>query len=449
MSAWGDMMKRSSGEVLRREDMVMFWKRGEDNPFKGVLDSETEKILSEIHSFGGFAPFLPADILEYDGKVQVFLDEEETRKVPVTLKQLEDERDSLKAEVEGLKKLVEELMKNPNVDQREIEKILRKIEKLEGKIEDIEDIIKRMTAAGIDTIELEVELLGYYVREKFEIHLMMGTIEKRYRSKGLVAKMTAIVLVHELMHAFFDVRDPYLKHPHCRSIEEPIVEYGMLCFMEMFERCYPGYAGILNTAKEMVEEKKYSLGVCDYGFGSYLFEDRASFGVDWVSLFCSTCTFLLMNAPQVQDYGKMISAIRYPRRERSCEGKLYEALKPRRFFYFGGKSSWRNNGNQLYFNVSRTLSNDPRFVFEYPETAKVNMKFFDKTGVQRCEGEMTLGTRIHFFCGNTNPLLGQFAGAFGRYNKAGKIVRKGPFAFYEEKPSDGILPAEWVAIEMP
>ena len=448
MSAWGEMRKRSSGEILRKEDIVYFWSYGEKNPFKGVLDSGTEKILSEIHSFGGFAPFLPSKILEEDGKVKVFLDEAETRKVSVTLKQLEEERDSLKTEVERLKKLVEELMKLPNVDQREIEKIRERIRRLESKIEEIEDIIKRMKRDGIDTIELEVELLGYYLREKFEIHLMMGTIERLYRSKGLVAKMTAIVFVHELMHAYFDVRDPYVEHPHCRSIEEPVAEYGMLCFMEMFERCYSGYAGILKTAKDMVEEKKYSLGVCDYGFGNYLFEDRGRFGLDWVSLFHSTCTSLLMNAPEVLDYGGMVSPIKYPHNERSCEWKLFEVLKSRRFFFYGGKSSWRKDGSQLYFNVSEALSNDSKFIMEYPETVKVNMKFFDKTGVLRCEGEMTLGTRIHFFCGITNPLLEAFAKTFGRFDKAGNIVRKGPFAFYEEKPSNDIHPAEWIAIEL-
>ena len=347
-----------------------------------------------------------------------------------------------------MKKLVEELLKSPKVDQSEIEKIQKKIRKLEDKIKAIDDIIRKIKAAGNNSIELEVELLGYYVRKKAEIHLMMGTIERLYRSKGLVPKITAIVFAHELMHAYFDVRDPYIEHPHCRSLEEPIAEYGMLCFMEMFERYYFGYAGILNTAKEMVEEKKYSLGVCDYGFGSYLFDDKSSFGVDWVSLFHSTCTSLLMNAPEVLDYEEMISPIRYPRNERSCECKLFEVLKPRRFFFYGSKSSWRKNGKELYFNVCVALSNNLQFVKEYPETVKVNMKFFDKTGTFRCEGEMTLGTRIHFLCGITNPLLEAFAVAFGRFDKSVKIVRRGPFAFYEEKPSDGIHPAEWVAIEL-
>lgn len=442
MSAWGDMRKRSSGEVLRKEDIVYFWSCGEKNPFKGVLDSGTEKILSEIHSFGGFAPFLPANILLHDGKVKVFLDDKESRTVSVPLKKLEEERDSLKEEVEYLKNLLEELVKTSNVDQREIEKLREKIRKLTEKIGAIEDIIKEKKDAGEDSVELIAQLLGKYVRENAEIHLMMGTIEEDYRSKGLVAKMTAIVLVHELMHAYFDVlRDPYVEHPHCRSIEEPIAEYGMLCFMEMFERCYSGYAGILNTAKEMVEEKKYSLGVCDYGFGNYLFEDRARFGVDWVSLFHSTCSSLLMNAPEVIDYGGMVSPIKYPHYERSCEWKLFEVLKSKRFVFKGSKTDWGHIGKanqELYFHIGDTVANDIHFRIEYPPKTTIQLTFHDNTNTKVISGLAAVQVQDRFRL--RVSLMRDFDVAFKTTERY--------FAFYEEKPSDGIHPAEWIAIEL-
>lgn len=439
MSVWGGMLERGAGESIRKEDVNLPFLHDGTNKVED-LPADTKEILSLIYEFNGFSSFLPADILEDAGKVKVFLDEEETKKVLVTLKQLEDERDSLKAEVERLKKLVEELMKLPNADQREIEKIYDRIRRLEGKIEKIEDIIKRMKRNRIDTIELEVELLGKYDREKAEIRLMMGTINRLYRSKGLVVKMTAIVFVHELMHAFFDMRDPYVEHPHCRSIEEPIAEYGMLCFMEMFERCCSGYAGILNTAKEMVEEKKYSLGVCDYGFGSYLFDDKSSFGVDWVSLFHSACTSLLMNAPVVLDYGKMISEISYPRNERSCEWRLFEVLKPRRFFFSGYEPGWRKDGSELYFTIKSSLAKSPQFLADYPAKMAVRLTFISKTGANRFWGEARVVSEGRFRIGSS-PLLDEFVSCFG-------MLSKPSFAFYEEKPSDGIHTAEWVAIEL-
>ena len=441
MSIWADIHRRSSRKAVRKEDIIKFWDNGN---YIGDLDSESEKILSDIYSFRGFAPFLPSDILVDEGTVKVFLDDKETRRVPVSIKALEDEWDSLEKEVEKLKKLLNEFTKTQDVDPQLIENLSKRISKLERKIEEIDDIIRKMKRTGINAIDLEVELLGYYVRKKAEIHLMMGTINERYGStKGLVARMTGIVFVHELMHAYFDVRDPYVEHPDCRSIEEPIAEYGMLCFMEMFERYhaeYNEYKGILKTAKDFVEEKQYSLGVCHYGFGRYLFDDKASFGVDWVSLYRSTCTSLLMNASEVLDYGTLISPIRYPRNERSCECRLWDVLKPRRFFSRSNKACWRKDGRELYLNVKKELSRNPEFVMEYPETVKVNMKFFDKKGCLRCEGEMTLGTRKHFFCGVTNPLLNEFARCYG-------LLSKPSFALYEEKPSDGSYPAKWVAIE--
>lgn len=441
MSIWADIHRRSSRKAVRKEDIIKFWDNGN---YIGDLDSESEKILSDIYSFRGFAPFLPSDILVDEGTVKVFLDDKETRRVPVSIKALEDEWDSLEKEVEKLKKLLNEFTKTQDVDPQLIENLSKRISKLERKIEEIDDIIRKMKRTGINAIDLEVELLGYYVRKKAEIHLMMGTINERYGStKGLVARMTGIVFVHELMHAYFDVRDPYVEHPDCRSIEEPIAEYGMLCFMEMFERYraeYNEYKGILKTAKDFVEEKQYSLGVCHYGFGRYLFDDKASFGVDWVSLYRSTCTSLLMNASEVLDYGTLISPIRYPRNERSCECRLWDVLKPRRFFSRSNKACWRKDGRELYLNVKKELSHNPEFVMEYPETVKVNMKFFDKKGCLRCEGEMTLGTRKHFFCGVTNPLLNEFARCYG-------LLSKPSFALYEEKPSDGSYPAKWVAIE--
>ena len=40
-----------------------------------------------------------------------------------------------------------------------------------------------------------------------------------------------------------------------------------------------------------------------------------------------------------------------------------------------------------------------------------------------------------------NRILNKYATVFGKTDHR-------PFAFYEEKPSDGIHPAEWIAIEL-
>ena len=441
MSIWTDMEDRGIGVLDKKEDRQCFCQKG---TYGGSLSEEEETILSKIHDFTGFAPFLPADILEDTGNVKVYLDNEYTRKVSVTLAQLEAEQQSLEDEVRDLKESANKLQNSPNTDRREIEKLWDRIRRLEKKIEEIKGIISRLRASGKDSYTIEIELLGYYIRDPKtgetipEIHLMIGTIKKRY--PGKVPQMTGIVFAHELMHAIFDHHNPYVEHPHCPRIEEPIAEYGMLFFMEMFERANPVYKGILDLAKRHVEDKQYRLGVGHYGFGGYLFEDKADFGVDWVSLFQSVCPALIVNAPAVKAYESMISSIRYPRNERSCECKLYDALKPRRFF-FRGNSSWRDNGLQLYFIISKSVARTTQFMTEYPSTVKVQMTFLDKTGVKAFDGEITLGSQGRFFCGVTNQLMQDYANRFGKLG--GK-----PFAFYEEKPSDGVHPAEWVAIEL-
>ena len=436
MSLWADLRKKSLGQEVRTEEKCYFLKKG---TYEGSLTEEENTIFSTIHDFTGFAPFQPADILENKGDVKVYLDEECTRKLIVTLAQLEDAQHSLENEVRDLNELVGILQNSPNNDRGEIEKILNRIRRLERKIETIKGIISRLRASGEDSYPIEIVLLGYYIRKKAEIHIMMGTIKKMY--PGEVPAMTGIVFAHELMHAYFDHHNhPYVEHPDCPEIEEPIAEYGMLCFMELFERANPIYKGMFDLARKHVEDKQYCLGLCHYGFGAYLFEDRADFGVDWVSLFRSVCPALIMNAPEVKTYESMITPIKYPLNERSCECKLYEALKPRRFFYSGIKSTWDSDEKEIYFTVRSIVANSLPFMRDYPRGTKVHITFHDKTYTRHFDGEATVVLdHTRFFI--NNELMEEYAAVFGKTDHR-------PFAFYEEKPSDGIHPAEWVAIEI-
>ena len=433
MGVWANISKRAEGTLKRREDNNDFWESGS---YTGTLDSDTKELLHAIHDFKGFAPFLPKDILKPDGDVRVILDKNESRSVTVKLAELEEELHSLEEKVRSLKDLLEKLRQSKNANGGEIERILCKIKKLESSIRRLTDIISKLRKTGQDSYTFEIPLLGYYVRTKEgipEIHLMMETL----MSKDNPLFMTGITFVHELMHAFFDNQKPYVEHPLCRIIEEPIAEYGMLCFMEMFERYYPEdkkYNGILDVAKEHVEEKQYSFGVCHYGFGGFLFEDRADFGVDWVSLFRSVCPALIMNAPEVKAYESMISPVRYPRYERACECKLYDALKPKRFF-FECEPDWRGDGSELYFQVKKSVADSTPFMIDYPPKKKVMLTFYDKSCAKLFTDIASVQSRGRFR--PQKVLTEMYSKVFG--------MAKQEFAFYEKKPSDGIHPAEWVA----
>ena len=430
MGVWANISKRAEGTLKRREDNNVFWESGS---YTGTLDSDTKELLHAIHDFKGFAPFLPKDILKPDGDVRVILDKNESRSVTVKLAELEEELHSLEEKVRSLKDLLEKLRQSKNANGGEIERILCKIKKLESSIRRLTDIISKLRKTGQDSYTFEIPLLGYYVRTKEgipEIHLMMETLMSEDNSLF----MTGITFVHELMHAFFDNRGPSVTHPECRIIEEPIAEYGMLCFMEMFERYHPGYKDVLNVAKTHVEEKQYSLGVCHYGYGAYLFEDRTAFGVDWVSLFHSSCPTLNISSPEVQAYELTISPIKYPYCERASEWNLFDALKPKRFF-FECEPDWRGDGSELYFQVKKSVADSTPFMIDYPPKKKVMLTFYDKSCAKLFTDIASVQSRGRFR--PQKVLTEMYSKVFG--------MAKQEFAFYEKKPSDGIHPAEWVA----
>lgn len=451
MSVWGELRKKSLGQEQRLEYERFIWHKG---TYEGSPSPDEKTILSKIHDFTGFAPFLPDDILEDKGDVKVYLDDKDKRKVTVTLAQLEEAQHSLEDEVRDLVELVNKLRNSPKADQREIEKLSKRIRKLEKRIEALKGIISRLRAAGKELYTFETSLLGYYARrgdpnnvdsliieypenreEIPAIHLMMGNIGNDHLLLG-------IVFAHELMHAYFDMHDPYMKHPKCRAIEEPIAEYGMLCFMEMFERHYPEYEGIFKKAKALVDEKRDTPGLFHYGFGGYLYEDRAVFGVEWASLFQSSCVSLMMDAPNVCVLGTILSPIRYPRNERFCEWIFHDILRPKRFISKKNKTGWGHLGNpkkqELYFWLDDSMVSSIPFMAEYPSKTKVHLTFRDKTDTKQVSGFAGVQVLGRFRLYKT--LMEQFAAIFGTKDRL--------FTFYEEKPSDGIHPAEWVAIEL-
>ena len=452
MSVWKDIRKKSLGTELRKEDMVTFWKYGKCNPYKGVLDSKTEKILNEIYSFNGFAPFLPVDILEEKGYVKVYLDEDCTRNEPVTLEQLEEVQHSLEEEVSFLKTILDELKNSRKPDQVKMDELQKRIRRLKDKIERIKKIIASMRDAGKTSILIPIRVLGFYWRDSStdghrigsrttqapEIHLMMKTIKDLCDRKGKdMAMMTGIIFVHELMHAFFDKHDPYVMHPDYKTIEEPVAEYGMLCFMEMFERNHSEYKGITEMAIEHVKNKQDSEGVCHYGFGSYLFDDRTEFCTDWVSLFRSVWPSLVTNHSERQEYERLISPIRYPGDERFCECKLNDVLKPKRFF-FTCRTVWRKPNSELYFYIKTAVVRSRPFKVEYLSVKDVSITFVDKYGKRLLDGNASMVSKGGFLLdANLRKEYINFYGPGGRR-----------FAFYEEKPSNGVHPPEWVAFEL-
>lgn len=91
------------------------------------------------------------------------------------------------------------------------------------------------------------------------------------RRNGSNPELTAIVYVREMMHAYLGISPNGI----ISEIEEPIVEYAMLKFFELFNS-----GALLNQAEREVEDKKYVFGIAHYGFGHCLFHNPN--GIDWL-----------------------------------------------------------------------------------------------------------------------------------------------------------------------
>ena len=428
MSIWSDIEERSIGKIVRKEDAFVCTK---ENPKVPDLDANTDILLREVDSFTCFSSFIPGEIHDV---VDVILKDQEIREVTVTLDELVKELERLEDELEKRKKA--------GVGQEELGEI-------QGKIFRLKDIIAYCRKNGLSEYTFEVELLGKYTRVngKPTIYLMWGTLMHKKDHENL----TAIVYVHELMHAYFDIhydeKGNYLPHPHCSVIEEPIAEFGMLRFMEMFDRANPSL-GILGKAISHVKAKKNSFGVCHYGFGYYLYEDRNNFCTNWVDLFHMSCLGIDEFGTSMKAYKSLISPITYPSHEYLCEEALYKVVRPKRFFFTTNVTFYsptlNHPGKRMEAPISKGVCtrSEFRMDYRYMGPQKVYITFADGKGF-KIRGEATICKKpsskpfgMRFNIVSDTQLVTNFDSHF----KTGE-----QFLFYEDSQAQGGNLAEWIA----
>lgn len=424
MSIWSDMEDRP----FRKEDAFVYIK---ENPGVRDLDARTNELLCDVDRFKCFSSFIPGEIHD---EVDVILKDQEIREVTVTLAELVKELERLEDELEKRKKA--------GVGQEELGEI-------QGKIFRLKDIIAYCRKNGLSEYTFEVELLGKYTRVngKPTIYLMWGTLMRKNDHENL----TAIVYVHELMHAYFDMHNDeegnYLPHPYCPVIEEPIAEFGMLRFMEMFDRANPSL-GILGKAISHVRAKKNSFGVCHYGFGYYLYEDRNNFCTDWVDLFHMSCLGIDEFGTAMGAYQSLISPITYPSHEYLCEETLYKVVYPKRFFFTTNVGFYPPTAGygkaRMEAPVSKGVCNCAQFRtdYRYMGPQGVYITFADGKGF-KIRGKATICKKpssnpfgMRFNIVSDTQLVINFDSHF----KTG-----GQFLFYEDSQAQGGNLAEWIA----
>ena len=428
MSIWSDMEERSMSEIVRKEDAFVCTK---ENQKVRDLDARTNELLCDVDRFKCFSSFIPGEIHDV---VDVILKDQEIREVTVTLAELVKELERLEDELEKRNKA--------GADEEELGEI-------QGKISRLKDIIAYCRKNGLSKYTFEVELLGKYTRVdgKPTIYLMWGTLTH----KNDHVNLTAIVYVHELMHAYFDMhydeKGNYIPHPHCPVIEEPIAEFGMLRFMEMFDRVDPSRR-ILEKAISHVKAKKNSFGVCHYGFGYYLYEDRNNFCTDWVDLFHMSCLGIDEFGTAMGAYQSLISPITYPSHEYLCEETLYKVVYPKRFFFTTNVGFYPPTAGygkaRMEAPVSKGVCNCAQFRtdYRYMGPQGVYITFADGKGF-KIRGKATICKKP-----SSNPFGMRFNIVSDTQlviNYASHFKTGGQFLFYEDSQAQGGNLAEWIA----
>ena len=429
MSIWSEMQERSMGEIVRKEDAFVCKK---ENPKVPDLDARTSELLCNVDRFKCFSSFIPGEVHD---EVDVILKDQEIREVTVTLAELVKELERLEDELEKRNKA--------GADEEELGEI-------QGKIFRLKDIIAYCRKNGLSEYTFEVELLGKYTRVngKPTIYLMWGTLMHKKDHENL----TAIVYVHELTHAYFDMhydeKGNYLPHPHCSVIEEPIAEFGMLRFMEMFDRVDPSRR-ILEKAISHVKAKKNSFGVCHYGFGYYLYEDRNNFCTNWVDLFHMSCLGIDEFGTSMKAYKSLISTITYPSHEYLCEEALYKVVRPKRFFFTTNVGVYLPTAGygkeRMEAPVSKAVCNCAQFRTDYWYMGphEVYITFADGKGF-KIRGKSTI-------CKNSSS-SNPFGMRFNIVSDTQLVINfdshfktGGQFLFYEDSQAQGGNLAEWIA----
>lgn len=396
------LYKRWSTGTPRKEDMKFICT---PRTYKKDLSPEMDTILSEVESFLGFPPFIPKNIHE---ELTVYLDDKEERETVVSLAHLKRVLALYEKELEDLK-------------QEGNQKNCLEIDRLSTLIAVIRELIASATG---ESVTITTSILGYYKRNgqdgKPEISLMMGALEGN-------PQLAAIVYVHELMHAYFDKH--IIEHPYIPEIEEPLAEYGMLCFIDMFQRAHSEYPELRDMALKHVEGKKYSIGICHYGYGAFLFKDKSNFCVDWVTLFHSVCVALNEDSTGVKAYKKQISSIRYPRKERLCQEGLLKALHMKQFFV---KANWTTK-DRLFFKVNSKIGDYGYYEANYLGRNDIIIRFADE--------DITVSASAYKGC---KYIYFQKDDGLRYFDERYPIIN-GDFIFYEKTSGKGERPAEWIA----
>lgn len=306
------------------------------SPFGIRLTATEEQLLESIDKFN--CPLTGhANLADLHSSISVELsDKQKIRKYSyeITPSQRDAEINRLQNKIDEISELIDRKMQEFEETQgSERDKLGRKLGELEVERAHLSDIYyvyknAKQGTNGNYFVGGCYEILGEYISSSKKVVLYKNSINS--------VNLLAIVYVHEMMHAYLDGGGITLP-----EIEEPIVEYGMLCFFKAF-----GDANLLDFAQKEVKNKQNTIGLVHYGFGHCIFNNPN--GINWLDDYRNAKNGLAetdLNVAAYLDYWK--TGVYPEKKEKECLEALYKALHHGFFQVMKVKNEQSKNKNDL------------------------------------------------------------------------------------------------------
>lgn len=215
MTSWGGMVRRSSGEVTRKEDE---WPKYPTSNKNGITIFVEHALLKKIAEESGRLPVFIRQLDQLQGcaSLEFYLGEYES--IAAIL-------NSLNVPVYIRKGIIESSHNDFFDDMKE---------KWGSNLE--KDLPGILELSGNSSGNSSSRLRGRYLRDTKIIELFPEEMEAEAKGDNdkvddvTVMDLLITTLAHETMHAYFD-RPGHEKFPYAYFVEEPLAEFGMLVYM--------------------------------------------------------------------------------------------------------------------------------------------------------------------------------------------------------------------------
>lgn len=221
-------------------------------------------------------------------KLELDLSQNKSEEETIPVEQLEKERDAINDELYELRKEFEHtidedkrLRKLYGPDYRNNPEQSKALDDLRNRLRRISDFIWPQLERIQDNLDQEIDkggkistpLRGFFSSTNQTVYLCLKNINNLLTSKYDKRENTLIpTFVHEMFHAWnYFASDQ--NNRSVKEIDEPMVEYAALIFLNEIAKTHPEFDEIMYFAGRSVEEKKKSIGsTAAYGFGHYLYK---------------------------------------------------------------------------------------------------------------------------------------------------------------------------------